>query len=64
VTVIINPGSGPVTDGEGWTNTMEVATATAQEWLASMHAEGMTDVRLLPGVTRGWGCRRSLKWAE
>jgi hypothetical protein len=43
---IVNPGSDPVGSGEGWTNTYDEALAEARRWLASMHAEGMTDVSL------------------
>ena len=55
--VLINPGSrisGPG-EGEGWTNTYETARAYAEQWLAQMHGEGMTDVELLDGTTEREG---------
>lgn len=54
--VIINPGSGGVAaQGDGWANTAEGAQREAQEWLERIHAEGMTDVELLPEVTESGG---------
>jgi hypothetical protein len=57
VTVIINPGSGAVAlSGEGWTNTEAGAIRQANEWLAGILAEGMTDVRLSrPEAAEGEG---------
>jgi len=49
MTVIINPGSRIADAGEGWTNNEATARAEAEKWLARMHAEGMTGVRLLDG---------------
>lgn len=49
MTILINPGSRIGGPGAGWTNTRETARATAERWLARMHAEGMTDVELLDG---------------
>jgi hypothetical protein len=46
MTLIINPGS-DVSAGEGWANTFAVAKAAAVDWLAKMHGDGMTDVKLL-----------------
>ena len=50
MTMIINPGSRIGEPGEGWTNTYEIAQATARYWLTTMHANGMTDVELLDGT--------------
>lgn len=50
MTVIINPGSRVGAPGEGWTNTGATARAAAEQWLARMHADGMTDVELLDGA--------------
>lgn len=48
MSLIINPGSGAVAlSGEGWTNTAERARLVAEEWLARIHAEGITEVELL-----------------
>lgn len=49
-TILINPGSriGESEPGGGWTNTYTTALHTAHEWLARIHADGMTDVELLP----------------
>lgn len=47
--VIINPGSRIGEPGDGWANTYATARATAEEWLAAMHAEGLTGVTLLDG---------------
>jgi len=49
--MIINPGSRIGEPGEGWTNTSETARSHAADWLTKMHADGMTDVELLDGVT-------------
>ena len=49
--LIINPGSHIGEPGEGWTNTHETARASAGDWLAKMHGEGMTDVELIDGAT-------------
>lgn len=51
MTILINPGSGPVADsGNGWTNTYETARELAVGWLKRMHHdEGMRDVELLEG---------------
>ena len=46
MTLLINPGSGPVAQGPGYTNTYETARAEAERWLARIHADGMTDVTL------------------
>jgi hypothetical protein len=52
VTVIINPGSGPVPrSGQGWTNTVEQARRNAEEWLDRMRADGIQDVELLDSIT-------------
>ena len=48
MTILFNPGSHIGETQEGWTNTYETARAEAERWLAQMHAEGMTDVQLLP----------------
>lgn len=49
-TLLVNPGSGPVAEsGEGWTNTYAAARATAERWLAQIHADGMRDVDLAAG---------------
>ena len=58
MTLIINPGSRIGEPGEGWTNTYETARGYAENWLAKMHAEGMTDVELLDGATEREG-----RWA-
>lgn len=48
--MIINPGSKiEAMSGDGWTNTVETARATAARWLRQMHESGMTEVELLPG---------------
>lgn len=44
--IIINPGWN-VAAGEGWTNSFAEAQAEAVRWLAKLHADGMTDVRML-----------------
>ena len=47
--VMINVGAGPVSSsGDGWTNTIETARKSASDWLATMRAEGVGDVELLP----------------
>lgn len=52
MTMIVNPGSGPVEqDGEGWTNTYETARQKAIAWLKEMHTQGLRDVELLDGPT-------------
>ena len=48
--MLINPGSRISEPGEAWTNTYEIAQATARYWLTTMHANGMTDVELLDGT--------------
>lgn len=48
--VLVNPGSGPVQSGEGWTNTRERAWQEAQRWHARMLADGLVDIVLLPEV--------------
>lgn len=50
MTVLINPGSRIGTPGQGWANTYETALASARQWLETMHAEGLTDVELLPST--------------
>src|ERR1035441_7477049 len=55
MTMIINPGSHIGGPGEGWTNTVETARATAVYWLSTMRATGMTDVGLLDGETEREG---------
>jgi hypothetical protein len=55
MTMIINPGSHIGEPGEGWTNTVETARATAVYWLSTMRATGMTDVGLLDGETEREG---------
>jgi hypothetical protein len=48
VSVLINPGSGPVANsGTGWTNTYEGALAEARRWLAQIRDEGIADVELV-----------------
>lgn len=47
---IINPGYRIAAQGDGWTNTFEKARVNAEQWLAKMHAKGMTDVTPLAGV--------------
>ena len=49
MTILINPGSGPVTEqGEGWTNTYEGAIAEAERWHQRMVDDGFGhDVELL-----------------
>lgn len=49
MTLIINPGSGPVADaGTGWTNTQDGAFAEARRWHDRMKADGFGhDVELL-----------------
>lgn len=48
MSVLINPGSGPVAEtGDGWTNSYEGALAEAQQWLSRIHADGMEDVKLV-----------------
>lgn len=46
MTIIINPGArlGDAEAAHGWTNTFATAHATALEWLAKMHADGLVDV--------------------
>ena len=55
MTIIINPGSHIGEPGEGWTNTVEIARDTAEDWLTTMRATGMTDVELLDGETEREG---------
>jgi hypothetical protein len=50
MTVIINPGSRVGPPRDGWTNSEATARAQAEQWLARMHADGMTDVELLDGA--------------
>lgn len=47
--LIINPGSRIGEPGDGWTNTYATARTMAEDWLAKMRAEGLTDVTLLDG---------------
>lgn len=54
MSVLINPGSGPVADGLGWSNTVTTAARTASEWLERMHADGLTDVELLTDPLALW----------
>ena len=53
--LIINPGSHIGEPGEGWMNTRETARGYAENWLAKMHGEGMTDVDLLDSTTEREG---------
>lgn len=39
--LIINPGSGPVMDGDEWTNTYEQALRYARDWLERIAADGI-----------------------
>lgn len=49
MTLIINPGSGPVhIDGPGWTNTYGTALVNARRWLDTMKERGFRDVVMLP----------------
>jgi len=49
MTLIINPGSGPVAAGTSWTNTVEGALAEARRWHDGMIRDGFGhDVELLP----------------
>lgn len=49
--ILINPGSRIPDSGDGWTNTVEGARRQAEEWLANMRSEGLTDVELLDEAT-------------
>lgn len=45
--MIINPGSGPIKSGEGWTNTLSGAMTEALRWYDGMLMKGFTDVVML-----------------
>ncbi len=49
--MIVNPGAdiAGAETGQGWSNTVETARATAGHWLHLMHEAGMDEVSLLPG---------------
>lgn len=44
--VLINPGSGPIAEGEDWANTYDGAVTEARKWLAEIRREGIADVEL------------------
>jgi hypothetical protein len=45
--ILVNPGSGPIADGDGWTNTVEGARVEAERWLAIItDGQGIRDVAL------------------
>lgn len=50
MTIMTGGGSWIAEPGDGWSNTYEKARANAEEWLATMHKAGMTDVELLNTV--------------
>jgi hypothetical protein len=55
MTLIINPGSGPVAEsGSGWTNTEGQARVEAERWLAMMREDGITHIELSPTVDPGY----------
>lgn len=45
--LVINPGNKVASGGNGWTNTLEVATKSANEWLQSMHSRHIRDVEIV-----------------
>lgn len=47
MTIIVNPGSDPVTKGDAWTNTFDAALGYATEWHERMRAEGLADIEML-----------------
>jgi hypothetical protein len=47
MTLLVNPGSGAVLEGRGYTNTYARARCIAWEWLARIHADGMREVVLV-----------------
>lgn len=57
--MIINPGSGPIRDGNGWTNTEHRAQQYADEWLRRIVADGIVGVTLDP--ERAWD-RENGRW--
>ena len=45
--LIVNPGSNIAKSGNGWTNTLETATAMANDWLRSMRANNINEVHIV-----------------
>jgi len=51
--LIVNPGSKIAKSGNGWTNTLETATATANDWLRSMRNNNINEVSIVAVLLQG-----------